>query len=114
MFRKIMVSELPKLEANLPNLKGTHSCQAEASEEVEAKWSGWSLQSGYQNAPDPNNPLSMREMPVRTLSPGLNMGLSVVLDVQHEDYYCSGTESVGFKVQNKASKARRESIIYEH
>ena len=42
------------------------------------------------------------------------MGLSVVLDVQHEDYYCSGTESVGFKVQNKASKARRESIIYEH
>lgn len=37
-------------------------------------------------------------MPRRALAPGLHMGLSVLLDVQESEYYCTGSESVGFKV----------------
>jgi len=40
----------------------------------------------------------LREKPLRALSPGLHMGLSILLDVQEDEYFCSGTESVGFKV----------------
>ena len=38
------------------------------------------------------------ELPLRALSPGRSMGLSVMLNVKEDEYYCSGTESVGFKV----------------
>ena len=58
------------------------------------------MQDGYTG--DPNafkgNGHVSREMPMRALAPGLHMGLSVMLDVNEEEYYCSGTESVGFKV----------------
>ena len=37
-------------------------------------------------------------MPRRALSPGMHAGLSVIMDVQEREYYCSATESVGFKV----------------
>ena len=43
-------------------------------------------------------------MPVRAIAPGLHMGLSVVLDVKEEEYYCSGTESVGFKVRRLSER----------
>lgn len=39
-------------------------------------------------------------MPRRALAPGLHMGLSVLLDVKEHEYYCSGTESIGFKVNS--------------
>lgn len=38
------------------------------------------------------------ELPLRALSPGRSMGLSIMLNVKEDEYYCSGTESVGFKV----------------
>ena len=38
------------------------------------------------------------ELPLRALSPGRSMGLSIMLNVKENEYYCSGTESVGFKV----------------
>ena len=65
---------------------------------MESRWEGWSLQEGYESPPDPKTLHEVKEMPLRALSPGLHMGLSVVMDVQEDDYYCSGTESVGFKV----------------
>ena len=37
-------------------------------------------------------------MPRRARSPGMHAGLSVIMDVQQREYYCSATESVGFKV----------------
>ena len=37
-------------------------------------------------------------MPRRAMSPGMHAGLSVIMDVQEREYYCSATESVGFKV----------------
>ena len=40
-------------------------------------------------------------MPRRALSPGMHAGLSVIMDVQEREYYCSATESVGFKVDAK-------------
>ncbi len=56
------------------------------------------MQEGYEEPPDPNTLHDIVEKPLRALSPGLHMGLSLVVDVKEEEYYCSGTESVGFKV----------------
>ena len=61
-------------------------------------WEKWSMQEGYEEPPNPNTLHDIVEKPLRALSPGLHMGLSLVVDVKEEEYYCSGTESVGFKV----------------
>ena len=37
-------------------------------------------------------------MPRRSIAPGKDVGLSVMLNVEKNEYYCTGTESVGFKV----------------
>ena len=46
-------------------------------------------------------------MPRRALSPGMHAGLSVIMDVQEREYYCSATESVGFKVDT-------ETVMFYH
>ena len=64
-------------------------------DEKEAKrWSQWNPQDGYTNLDDENN----SSLPRRAISPGLHAGLTLVMNVEREEYYCSGTESVGFKV----------------
>ena len=52
------------------------------------------------------------ELPRRSKSPGLHMGLSLLLDVQENEYYCTGTRSTGFKglLHMPISQPR----IYEH
>ena len=52
------------------------------------------------------------ELPRRSTSPGLHMGLSLLLDVQENEYYCTGTRSTGFKglLHMPISQPR----IYEH
>ena len=40
---------------------------------------------------------SNEELPLRGIAPGKSMGLSVMLNVKEDEYYCSATESVGFK-----------------
>ena len=85
------------------------------------RWSYWDLEHGFLNAlqpppiPSPDHRRRRRraaaatdaledraplgdELPLRALSPGRSMGLSVMLNVKEDEYYCSGTESVGFKV----------------
>ncbi len=57
------------------------------------------MQDGYDNLPEPEALHDIKDMPLRALSPGLHMGLSVVLDVQEHEYYCTGHESIGFKVE---------------
>ena len=74
------------------------SAQVAVDEEEEARWENWDMQKGYSKEPDPATIHDTRELPLRAMAPGLHMGLSVVLDVKEDDYYCSGTESVGFKV----------------
>ena len=37
-------------------------------------------------------------MPRRSIAPGKDIGLSIMLNVEKDEYYCTGTESVGFKV----------------
>ncbi len=69
-----------------------------ASEEVEALWDGWDPDQGYgyefnTNYTEPD----MERFPRRTAAPGLHQGLSLVLNVEKDEYYCSGSESVGFK-----------------
>ena len=44
-----------------------------------------------------NDTFLNEELPLRGIAPGKSMGLSVMLNVKEEEYYCSGTESVGFK-----------------
>ena len=88
------------------------------------RWSYWDLEHGFLHAlqpPPTPTPISSahrrrrraaasaatfaddkapqsEELPLRGLSPGRSMGLSVMLNVKENEYYCSGTESVGFKV----------------
>ena len=83
------------------------------------RWSYWDLEHGFLNAlqpppiPSPDHRRRRRaaaatdaledraplgdELPLRALSPGRSMGLSVMLNVKEDEYYCSGTESVGLK-----------------
>ena len=73
----------------------------------EARWKNWDMENGYhyksENAPSlPHN--SSEEMPRRALAPGLHMGLSVMINVKEDEYYCSGTESVGFKVRRLSER----------
>ena len=59
------------------------------------------MEFGYFNQPNThahNGSLADAQKPLRALAPGLHMGLSLLLDLQEEEYYCSGTESIGFKV----------------
>ena len=39
--------------------------------------------------------------PRRVMSPGRQMGLTVLLDVQLDEYLCPGAESIGFKVSEE-------------
>ena len=46
--------------------------------------------------------------PRRVMSPGVQMGLTVLLDVQQNEYLCPGAESIGFKVREEwESTAKR-------
>uniref|UniRef100_W8BES3 Sodium channel protein Nach n=1 Tax=Ceratitis capitata TaxID=7213 RepID=W8BES3_CERCA len=52
----------------------------------------WSPENGYQK----NLPRSYSPMPA--IGTGETLGLSVTLDVQADNYYCSSASSVGFKI----------------
>ena len=45
-------------------------------------------------------------MPRRSVAPGNDAGLSIMLNVEIDEYYCTGTESVGFKVMLSVSLFR--------
>ncbi len=65
------------------------------------------MQDGYASLPEPEALHEVgQDMPLRALSPGLHMGLSVVMDVQEEEYYCTGHESVGFKASELLFRPR--------
>ena len=58
------------------------------------------MQDGYKypyGEHDDGHGKAGEELPRRGIAPGLHMGLSVLLDVQEDEYFCTGTESVGFK-----------------
>lgn len=87
---------------------GAFDQEHKVSESVEKQWSKWNIQNGYTDnaAKVPEIPkgstadeiLKNETLPRRAVSPGLHSGLTVVLNVDEADYYCSGTESVGAKV----------------
>jgi hypothetical protein len=74
------------------------------------RWESWAPQHGYSAEPLPTpeaktgsghtleDLLAQETLPRRSVAPGLHMGLSVVLNVEKDEYYCSGTESVGILV----------------
>ncbi|XP_023158401.1 pickpocket protein 28-like isoform X2 [Ceratitis capitata] len=52
----------------------------------------YSLENGYQN------PLPEHYSPMRAIGYGITVGLSVVLNVDSDEYYCSTSNSIGFKL----------------
>ena len=73
--------------------------------EEKALWEGWTPEEGYEYAAvlhekDQHGKVDFSDerLPRRSTAPGLHMGLTVLMDVQKDEYFCSGTESVGFKV----------------
>ena len=76
------------------------------SKENLERWNNWDPQNGYKSEPDlheiPHDVdideyLKNESLPRRSIAPGLHAGLTLVLNVEKDEYYCSGTESVGFK-----------------
>ena len=78
-------------------------------EAEEKRWSGWEPEEGYEDKEDIHHEiphgvdvdeaLKGEHLPRRSLSPGLHAGLTLLLNVEKDEYYCSGTESAGFKVR---------------
>ena len=85
---------------------------------LEKKWQNWDIQTGYHysiyevevNSNQRDNrrrraitesefgtDFSNEELPLRGIAPGKSMGLSVMLNAKEDEYFCSATESVGFK-----------------
>ena len=44
--------------------------------------------------------LKNETLPRRAIAAGLHAGLTVILNVEKEEYYCSGAESIGWKVSH--------------
>ena len=86
---------------------------------LEKKWQNWDLETGYHQTiydvevnsnkissrrrratseSEPDTDFSNEELPLRGLAPGKSMGLSVMLNAKEDEYFCSATESVGFKI----------------
>ncbi|XP_057651298.1 pickpocket protein 28-like [Diorhabda carinulata] len=55
----------------------------------------WNPEIGFSNVGDYDNE---NMVPRRPLGAGAHLGLSVLLDAQIDEYYCSSTSSVGFKI----------------
>ncbi|RZC39686.1 pickpocket protein 28-like, partial [Asbolus verrucosus] len=54
----------------------------------------WSPERGFPNDSDGD----MSTIPIRPSGGGTNLGLTVVVDVQSDNYFCSSTNSIGFKI----------------
>ena len=52
----------------------------------------------FENDDDIEKLLQNEDLPRRALSAGMQAGLTVMLNVEKEEYHCSGSESIGFKV----------------
>ena len=96
------------------------------------KWTNWDLESGYHHdiysvevkkeknstshrrrrAATAAKSFSNEELPLRGIAPGKSMGLNVMLNVKEDEYYCSGTESVGFKTLLHMPMAMPELLEY--
>ncbi|XP_059082617.1 pickpocket protein 28-like isoform X1 [Tigriopus californicus] len=83
-------------------------------EQEEKRWANWDIQNGYTdtNGASTNLSTTYEFMPRRALAPGLHMGLSVMLDVQESEYFCTGSESVGFKALFHTPATLPEMIEY--
>ena len=70
-----------------------------------ARWENWDMQTGYHKPAGyfghVDNLKTHGEKPIRGVAPGLHQGLTVMLDVKEDEYFCTGTESVGFKVEKR-------------
>lgn len=58
----------------------------------------WTAEHGFQDDPNVSNGEQSRSYPRRALGSGSHMGLTVLVNVHASDYYCSTTNSAGFKV----------------
>ena len=76
-------------------------------EELEKRWSKWDIHNGYtekaghpiiHHGEDVDEILKNESLPRRVIAAGLHAGLTVILNVEKEEYYCSGAESIGWKV----------------
>lgn len=57
----------------------------------------WSPEKGFDSLNDGD----LNTIPIRPSGAGTHLGLTIVVDAQLDNYYCSSTDSVGFKVNPK-------------
>ena len=79
----------------------------EINENKTKRWEGWDINDGYaepayipviEDLKETEKILENEPLPRRVIAAGLHAGLTVALNVEKDEYYCSGSESVGFKV----------------
>ena len=63
----------------------------------------WTPETGYPDQSGSGG--SVLETPWRPVGTGTHLGLSISLDSELHDYYCSSTSSAGFKVKVAAATA---------
>jgi len=66
----------------------------------------WTPEGGYP--PDS----TARTIPWRPRGAGSHLGLTIVLDANLDDYYCSSTASTGFKVRTRLSN--KQQFLLSH
>ena len=69
------------------------------------RWLDWNPESGYQHLPSPHlhpynsKMVEMEEhLPRRSISPGLFSGLSLVLNLNRSEHFCTSTSAIGLRV----------------
>ena len=76
---------------------------------MQKRWSKWDIHNGYSekaghptihHGDDVEEILKNESLPRRVIAAGLHAGLTVILNLEKEEYYCSGAESIGWKVSN--------------
>ena len=76
-------------------------------EATKKRWSNWNVKDGYlevarhpliNKGDDAEEILKNETLPRRVITAGLHAGLTIVLNVDKDEYFCSGSESVAFKV----------------
>ncbi|XP_067635804.1 pickpocket protein 28-like [Eurosta solidaginis] len=97
IFRAVVMSEgvcciFNSLDPKFNFVDGNAGLSNEIQYPPDHKPVDWTLENGYQN------PLPKYFTPMKAVGKGQSLGLRIVLNVESDEYYCSSSNSVGFKI----------------
>ena len=69
-------------------------------------WLSWNPESGYAY------PYNLKDLPRRSISPGLFSGLSVTLNLNRTQHFCTSTSAIGLRVIIKFNSLRSKNFTW--